>query len=162
MKKKKGLSKLWIFAVILLISCSVATAVWLFGLNLTGYYFITSDTPDIVITQSFSGDTLNTQNSSVSINDTAIIKNNNGDPINMTFNISVSVEDFNDSCIDYLEDCELEFYFANSFYPYGSNLIDGDWKIFEVGDNNITTKLMCARYSCPQNITTEFYLEQQV
>lgn len=147
-----------IFNVIiaLVITSGIAVALWYWGPAVTGFsvYKVDSKAPNITITQDLLGADIDTTNSSINFSDSFIIESSVNNKA--LVHLETLKTDVNDSCTDYLNDCNVSYYFGNP-YGYGDpfeEIFDGSTIQLKKGENEFTVVGNCLQYSCPQNITS--------
>ena len=153
MRKKRLDKKLKnkIIALMVVFAVAMSTGVWAAWTiyattTLEGSVTSTLDQP-IYFEQEFNPITLNTTEGAEYDEDTVTFTNDNSDLLLMP-NITTTIDDKDDNCTDYIDDCNTTFYLS------GSQINDNQVFGIVAGDHTATFNYSCDKLSCEQNSST--------
>ena len=155
-KKKKTLMILGFLVGCLLITNILA--IWIVSIMTTATYKIQSQAyGGLIINQELSSNNFNSLNDSAKFTDMFIFTNE-GEEVDMNFSISTSKSSTDPSCVNWENDCEIDYYFNEN----KSEILNDGYNVKRVikGINNVSVEVNCLQYSCPQDISTTIGIEK--
>ena len=144
--------------IAILLTVTIVAAIWWWGSaqNITGLFHISSKEPNVTISKVLTGGELDLSDNSSNFTDYITIDSNVNEKA-LVWIETIKEDNLTDSCTDYLNDCNVSYYFGDNVYGYGfpvpTLLEDGDTIQLQKGEQTITTFLECAKWSCDQTIT---------
>ncbi len=149
--------KLLMFGILGFFVVSIA-AIWIVSIMTTATYKIQSQAyGGLVINQELSSNNFNSLNDSAKFTDMFIFTNE-GEEVDMNFSINTIKSSTDPSCTNWGNDCEIDYYYNGIVF----DILQEGYNVRKVvnGINNVSVKVDCKQYSCPQDISITIGIEK--